>query len=715
MNQLIPKWLRSRPASLPQHQARKHRVRLNVEAFEERQMLNGTSVLPALTSAPVAAPSIRVIDRVTGLRFSLDDVYEDNDTLATATNLGVVSAPRTLADLRLLDSGDNFRFQTTTTGTVHDFVQINFTHSAGDLDFRLYNAAGTLLRSSTGVTNSERISLDGLAAGAYTVQVYGYLGATNANYSLDINYIADLEDNDFSFQTANLGALSSTFSIQQRLLDSDYFRFSMPGVGGANDVVRVDFTHALGDVDLVLLDANGNTLRRSAGVGNSEVISLNGLAAGSYRVGVYGFNNATNPQYTLTITPGTGLPTVGSRILYLNFDGANISRNDLVRYSGGFEFFGTVIGGDYGSFINQLDSDRNGISISRYLNGDANRNAVINRAVQLLQDDLGGFGITVRLHSGLAVENQFATTIFIGNSTLSNGFFHVAADIDYSNNNRTDIAFVGPERVFQRSNGSFTFNSFGNTFSVEGTALALADVILHEAGHTFGLYHVNTNFIGSVFPESMGLRYTEANQDNWIRDTSFMDIRFNEFSTHGGGRGPQNSFRTMMANFGWGGVVPAGAGLGVSGSPAASASPMPTGGGCCCPLCSGAAGRDSVVAESGTDDPMTLALAGAEAAPRYDAGHQQLVDRLFDGDAGLAAVSGLLELGKVRLGTGVAAGGKVAGPVKAPAFDAGALDLGGDDFAVAFAGAGHQAEVEPAGWDGLTVGEMAVNRDDLSA
>lgn len=530
-----------------------------------------------------------------------DDVNEDNDTLATATNLGAITGPRTLSGLRLLDGGDNFRFQTTTTGTASDFVQINFTHALGDVDLRLYNSAGALVSSSGGVIDSERISLNGLAAGAYTVQVYGYAGATNPNYSLEVNYVADLEDNDFGFLPhTNLGNLSSTFSIQQRLLDWDYFRFAMPGVGTASNFVRVDFTHALGDVDLVLLDANGNTIRRSEGVGNSEVISLDGLAAGNFSVGVYGYNNATNPLYTLTVSPGTSAPTVGSRILNVNFEGATLSRADLIRYSGGAAnpFNGVVSGGDWGGFVDQLDSDRNGVSVTRYLNGNANRTAVINRALELLRDDLAGFGISVRLTTGGAVENQSATTVFVGPSTLSNGFRHVAADIDVGNNNRTDIAFVGQELAYVRPNGQYTFSPAGNTFSVEGTALGLADVLLHEAGHTFGLYHVNSYFVGATYPESMGLRYTETNQDNWIRNTSVMDISFAEFSDHGDGAGPQNSFRTMMANFGWGGVVPAGAGLGVSGNLSATQAPT-GGGGCCCPLCRGAvAARQSEVEEA---------------------------------------------------------------------------------------------------------------------
>ncbi|MBI2827190.1 MAG: S8 family serine peptidase [Planctomycetia bacterium] len=51
----------------------------------------------------------------------------------------------------------------------------------------MYNASGALVGSSTGIGNSETVSLAGLAAGTYYVRVYGYLGATNPSYSLGIS------------------------------------------------------------------------------------------------------------------------------------------------------------------------------------------------------------------------------------------------------------------------------------------------------------------------------------------------------------------------------------------------------------------------------------------------------------------------------------------------------------------------------------------------
>jgi hypothetical protein len=115
-----------------------------------------------------------------------DDGAEENDTFGTARNLGALTATRTVTGLRMADANDWFRFTTTATGTAASRVGINFSHAQGDLDIRLYNAAGVQIGSSLGVTNAESISLSGRPAGTYYLRVYGYQGAENPNYTLTV-------------------------------------------------------------------------------------------------------------------------------------------------------------------------------------------------------------------------------------------------------------------------------------------------------------------------------------------------------------------------------------------------------------------------------------------------------------------------------------------------------------------------------------------------
>ena len=107
-----------------------------------------------------------------------------NDTFATARNLGTLTGTSTINNLVMADASDYFKFTTTAASTSTNRIVLNFTHSQGDLDIVLYNSSGRQLKISQGVGNSETISLSNLAAGTYTIRVYGYRGVTNPAYSM---------------------------------------------------------------------------------------------------------------------------------------------------------------------------------------------------------------------------------------------------------------------------------------------------------------------------------------------------------------------------------------------------------------------------------------------------------------------------------------------------------------------------------------------------
>jgi hypothetical protein len=77
-----------------------------------------------------------------------DDVYENNDTISAAYNLGTLSTVRTVNALKLVDAADWYRFTTTAAGTSASSVSISFTNSQGNLQLALYNASGVQLSSS---------------------------------------------------------------------------------------------------------------------------------------------------------------------------------------------------------------------------------------------------------------------------------------------------------------------------------------------------------------------------------------------------------------------------------------------------------------------------------------------------------------------------------------------------------------------------------------
>ena len=126
------------------------------------------------------------IDGPTATTTPTDDAYENNDTLGTAYNLGTLTAARTVNPLAMADSADWFRFTTSATGTTTSTVAINFLNTQGNLQLALYNSSGVQIVSSLGTGNTEIVSLNGLAAGTYYVDVFGNAGATNPNYTLTV-------------------------------------------------------------------------------------------------------------------------------------------------------------------------------------------------------------------------------------------------------------------------------------------------------------------------------------------------------------------------------------------------------------------------------------------------------------------------------------------------------------------------------------------------
>src|SRR5262249_54796929 len=116
---------------------------------------------------------------------TVDDAYENNDTLAQAAPLGTITQTQTFSGLAMLDAADFYSFSIPAQG-VGGSVSISFLQSQGDLDMKLFNANGTRIGLSDGIGDGEAISLSGLAAGTYFVDVYGYNGAHNPSYSLTI-------------------------------------------------------------------------------------------------------------------------------------------------------------------------------------------------------------------------------------------------------------------------------------------------------------------------------------------------------------------------------------------------------------------------------------------------------------------------------------------------------------------------------------------------
>lgn len=245
------------------------------------------------------------------------DWAEPNETFAGAYDLGIASGVRTWSGLSIHAAGDIdvFRFQTASLGTSADSVRIDFTGGTGDLNLTLHDAGGTILATSAGTGDLERISLANLAAGTYYVGIRGAGSAVNA-YTLTIaapGGLADdwAEDNDSLADAHDLGSVAGHRSWTglniNTLTDEDWFRLTIQDTCLARNYVQILFTHSSGDLDMRLYDAGGALRSVSQGVVNNERLSLEGLTAGSYYIEVFGYDGGVN-TYALEIdAPQTGL------------------------------------------------------------------------------------------------------------------------------------------------------------------------------------------------------------------------------------------------------------------------------------------------------------------------------------------------------------------------------------------------------------------------
>lgn len=489
---------------------------------------------------------------------------DGNDQLSEATSLGGMNVARGWSGVAVDFATDVDMYSFTVQAGQRIAFDIDRSSGSGlDSYIRLFNGSGAQLAfSDDAAAPGEVLGRDSYleytfsAGGTYFIGVSGYgnssysptLGTGDSNGSTGAYalYLTPVDTNDQMSEAYNLGSITTSrsvtgFSIEDTA-DVDMFRFTVT----AGQRLSFDIDRPSGSLDsyIRLFNSSGaqiafNDDGPTPGEASSResYLSFTFTTAGTYYLGVSSFGNAgynpstgagdsygtTTGAFTLNITPAT-TTTPGRNTLYVNFDGSTITNAQLRSWAGT----------DWaGSITSYLDTQGDGIRVNRFLDGRADRDAVISGIMTRLQADLRPYGITVQRVTGMGATGVGATTLFFGNHNMGGSAGHIACDVDYNNNNQTDIAFIQDE-------------NWGTT---DRTATALADVALHEAGHTFGLFHVNTVQSGVIYNESMGLRYSTA-QSEWVRDTSFMDRTFTEYLNHGGGRGSQNAHRVMLANFG---------------------------------------------------------------------------------------------------------------------------------------------------------------------
>lgn len=265
---------------------------LQIENLETRQLMAADLAGQAAAQELIAGPTVDVRTYSPPIRATVgtaaavaDDAYENNDSLQAAKHLGTLTNNVRIADLRLLDQADWYSFQMTAAGTTSHSVGIRFKHAEGDLDLKLFNARGQELRSSTGVVDNETVSLNGLAAGTYYVQVLGKAGpkgsfTQNANYQLTVNPAIPVPKAElfgwwnFATNAANWGGVIT--------MDSQVYN-SGQVASGAFNVSWYLSKDAVGSSDDILLNrVSSNAFKTHAAITGGTTYAHPSIAAGAH-------------------------------------------------------------------------------------------------------------------------------------------------------------------------------------------------------------------------------------------------------------------------------------------------------------------------------------------------------------------------------------------------------------------------------------------------
>ena len=293
-----------------------------------------------------------------------------------------------------------------------------------------------------------------------------------------------------------------------------------------------------GDSDDTLVGYGGDDLM-FGGPGNDVLL---GLGGNDTLEGAGGDDTLYGGAGADLLNGGEGLNTYdagatdGRRVLYINFDGANITYANLVDW-GGSDWNADASGG--------LDANRDGIQVQPYLDGQANREQIIDSVLVNLLQDFAPFDVDIQRHDGLAVPGQRATTLFVGPAVIDGalpGLRGQASDVDFGNDNQTDVAFV--------------VATWSSPNPVE-VAQFTANTAAHEVGHTYGLAHVDN----AGANELMRVGALATNTQNATINYGFLDSDFDRAEADwdgtlsyildsSGRRVTQNSFRTLERNLG---------------------------------------------------------------------------------------------------------------------------------------------------------------------
>jgi|GEM_PF-525222 len=243
------------------------------------------------------------------------DPFEDNDMLSMAARLPAAGINR---NALICDASDEDWFEVTITAGARN-MQIVLSDLPDNYSLELYTETQQLVDASTNLgTDDEEIIANNLLAGSYYIKVFGEGGAFHPilGYSLNVKTRATaftpltpttcgrdiFESNDIFADAATLprtGVRGNAVICPAG--DIDMF---MVNVSASRPNIAISLTRLPANYDLEVYDAGQQLVGSSnATADDDEYLVLNGLAAGTYFIQVFGVNNAfdANTGYYMSV------------------------------------------------------------------------------------------------------------------------------------------------------------------------------------------------------------------------------------------------------------------------------------------------------------------------------------------------------------------------------------------------------------------------------
>ena len=250
----------------------------------------------------------------------LFDAFESNDNVATAANIDVASFEQQLmrrVEGLTIHAGDEDWFAWTAPESGPATFDVLFEHAMGDIDVSLHRANGAVLESSNSSDDNERMVHNVVDGDVYLIRIVGRNGLVANRYDLEIqgaeyapDHLEGVNGNDGLDTATPLGSGSRSFTnlSLHNATNHDWFRLTPNS--NVQLVIEATFDAMQGDVELELTDDEGRELAISETIGDREEIEFDVNAGRTYFIHVFGFEDATNPSYNLTIATGNDLPTI---------------------------------------------------------------------------------------------------------------------------------------------------------------------------------------------------------------------------------------------------------------------------------------------------------------------------------------------------------------------------------------------------------------------